>query len=244
MKASDIPRLFPVLLVAAVFLLLFKIAGLLFNSPQQIADITSAVAQEQPKPDKAKDKPEKSKDKPEPAKDAKAKKTKKSAPPPVEKKLAAPIQPTEAKILQRLAERRQALEKRNSELDLRENLIKAAEAKIDQKIKELKKINDEIQTIHTKQEQKKKKQLGKLVSMYANMKPKDAARIFNKLDGRVLIDVAEQMNARKMSPILASMEGAAAERLTIALAARARGEKPQQPPGTPGLPKIAPDNPS
>ena len=86
--------------------------------------------------------------------------------------------------------------------------------------------------------------MGKLVSMYANMKPKDAARIFNKLHSSVLIDVAEQMNARKMSPILASMDNGAAERLTLALAARARGQTKQQPAANRALPKITPDNPS
>jgi len=240
MKTSDIPRLFPVLLTAAAFLLLFKIAALLFNSSQQIAGITSAVAQEQPKPAEANDKPKEA----TPAQATKDAKPKTPAKNVAEKVVAQPIQPTEAKILQRLAERRQVLDERGKQLDLRENLIKAAEAKIDQKIKDLKKINAEIQKIYATQEEKKKKQLGKLVSMYANMKPKDAARIFNKLHSSVLIDVAEQMNARKMSPILASMDNGAAERLTLALAARARGQTKQQPAANRALPKITPDNPS
>jgi flagellar motility protein MotE (MotC chaperone) len=240
MKPSDIPRIFPVLLAAAAFLLLFKIAALLFNSPQQIAAIASAEAQEQPKPVETKDKPKEA----APAKATEAANPKASPKPVAEKVVAQPIQPTEAKILQRLAERRQALDKRNKQLDLRENLIKAAEAKIDQKITELKKINAKIEKIYATQDEKKKKQLKKLVSMYANMKPKDAARIFNTLHSSVLIDVAEQMNARKMSPILAAMTSAAAERLTLALAARARGQTKQQQPGKTVLPKIIPDNPS
>jgi flagellar motility protein MotE (MotC chaperone) len=56
--------------------------------------------------------------------------------------------------------------------------------------------------------------------MYETMKPKDAAKIFDRLDIRVLIDVASQINPRVMSAILAQMTPEAAERLTVELAAR------------------------
>ena len=59
--------------------------------------------------------------------------------------------------------------------------------------------------------------------MYENMKPKDAARIFDRLDMKILVDVSTQMNPRKMSDILAQMSPDAAERLTVRLANRAGG---------------------
>jgi flagellar motility protein MotE (MotC chaperone) len=235
MKTSESAKLFPVLLAAALFLLLFKVAALMFDGPQQIAGVASAVAQEQPKPA---------------AQDTKttaevlAKEQKKTASPAPENVASKPPQPTEARILQRLAERRRTLEKRGKELDLRENLIRAAEAKIDQKIKELKKISAKIEKIYSNQDNKRKTRLKKLVSMYANMKPNDSARLFNKLNLRVLLDVAEQMSARKMSPIMAAMDNAAAKRLTLALAERAGRQQNQQRLKKTGLPKINPDNPS
>ena len=51
---------------------------------------------------------------------------------------------------------------------------------------------------------------------------KDAAKIFDRLDMRVLIEVASQINPRRMSDIMAQMQPEAAERLTIELAARAK----------------------
>src|SRR4030095_12957952 len=64
--------------------------------------------------------------------------------------------------------------------------------------------------------------LKSLVTMYENMKAKEAARIFDRLALRILIDVASQINPRRMSDILAQMTPEAAERLTVELAARAK----------------------
>jgi flagellar motility protein MotE (MotC chaperone) len=58
-----------------------------------------------------------------------------------------------------------------------------------------------------------------LIAMYDNMKAKDAAKIFERLDLNVLIEVSSQLNPRRMSDILAQMSPEAAQRLTVALAA-------------------------
>ncbi len=60
--------------------------------------------------------------------------------------------------------------------------------------------------------------------MYENMKAKEAAKIFDRLDIKVLLEVATQINPRRMSDILAQMTPEAAERLTVELAAR-RGRR-------------------
>jgi flagellar motility protein MotE (MotC chaperone) len=58
--------------------------------------------------------------------------------------------------------------------------------------------------------------------MYEAMKPKDAARVFDRLGHDVLVPVVMQMNPRKMSEVLAVMSPEAAEKLTVALATRSR----------------------
>jgi Uncharacterized conserved protein len=66
-----------------------------------------------------------------------------------------------------------------------------------------------------------------LVAMYENMKPKDAAKIFDRLDLGILVQVTSLINPRKMSDILGQMSTEAAERLTVELANRAAsGDKP------------------
>jgi flagellar motility protein MotE (MotC chaperone) len=71
--------------------------------------------------------------------------------------------------------------------------------------------------------------------MYENMKPRDAAKIFDHLEMGVLLEVASQINPRRMSDILAQMSAESAERLTVELASRAQGAGRG---GHPELPKI------
>jgi flagellar motility protein MotE (MotC chaperone) len=59
--------------------------------------------------------------------------------------------------------------------------------------------------------------------MYENMKPRDAARVFDRLSIDILVSVVLQMNPRKMSEVLAAMTPESAEKLTVALANRAKG---------------------
>jgi flagellar motility protein MotE (MotC chaperone) len=71
--------------------------------------------------------------------------------------------------------------------------------------------------------------------MYEGMKPKDAARVFDRLEMPVLIEIASQIAPRKMSDIMGLMSPEAAERLTVELARRASGNKSA---ATAELPKI------
>ena len=61
--------------------------------------------------------------------------------------------------------------------------------------------------------------------MYEGMKPKDAAKVFDRLEMSVLYDIASQIAPRKMSDILGLMQPEAAERLTVELARRAGTDK-------------------
>jgi flagellar motility protein MotE (MotC chaperone) len=74
-----------------------------------------------------------------------------------------------------------------------------------------------------------------IVTMYENMKPKDAAKVFDRLDMSVLLEIASQIAPRKMSDILGLMTPEAAERLTVELARRAGADKAE---ASVELPKI------
>jgi flagellar motility protein MotE (MotC chaperone) len=71
--------------------------------------------------------------------------------------------------------------------------------------------------------------------MYENMKAKEAAKVFDRLELRILVEVVNMMNPRRMSDILALMSTEAAERLTIEIANRSGPDRPA--PAT-ELPKI------
>jgi flagellar motility protein MotE (MotC chaperone) len=141
----------------------------------------------------------------------------------------------ERAVLERLHERRQELEQRQRELDIREGLLSAAERRLEAKVIELKDIEARITAATAKKDEESAARLKGIVTMYENMKAKDAAKIFDRLDMRVLIDVATQINPRKMSDIMAQMLPEAAERLTVELATRSLSDKA---PSTADLPKI------
>jgi flagellar motility protein MotE (MotC chaperone) len=59
------------------------------------------------------------------------------------------------------------------------------------------------------------------------MKPKDAARILERLELPILLDVLERMREAKVAPILADMDPAKAKTVTAALAERRNLPRPQ-----------------
>jgi flagellar motility protein MotE (MotC chaperone) len=130
------------------------------------------------------------------------------------------MSPAEIDVLQQLAERRAALDKRASELSEQEVVMQAAEKRIDEKIAKLqqlaKTINGAVQTQSSEDDAR----LQSLAHMYETMKPQDAARIFEQLDMPVLLSVLQRMREMKAAPILAAMDPARAKQVTLALAER------------------------
>jgi len=129
---------------------------------------------------------------------------------------------SELAVLEALSNRRKTLDRRAREIDLRENLLKAAVKRIEARIAELKSIEARIESDLKKRDDNRKAQYQRLVKMYSGMKPKDAARIFDRLDMNVLTGLVSQMKPRVMSAILAAMTPAAAERLTLEIASRGK----------------------
>jgi flagellar motility protein MotE (MotC chaperone) len=125
---------------------------------------------------------------------------------------------TEQTLLERLGERRAALDKRSAELDMREAVIKAAEKQMQERADALKALEARIAELDSQKKSMEDTQFAALVKMYETMKPQEAAAIFDGLDMGVLQRVAEAMDPRKMSPILAKMSSARAQQLTTALA--------------------------
>lgn len=132
-----------------------------------------------------------------------------------------PSSPSERAILERLQERRQEIEARARELEIREGLLKAAEMQLEARVAELKAMEARVTAAVQAREGSDSARFKGLVAMYENMKPKDAAKIFDRLDLTILVQVTGLINPRKMSDILGQMSPEAAERLTVELANRA-----------------------
>ena len=234
MKSLRDIRVIPVLLTAIFGLAVLKVAGLVLdggyvfdyqpnptrpswaqeniNFPtgkEDPADITGSV-HEKPKEE--------------------AEKPAMAAPEMAKPEMAAPeqpqaVSPSERAILERLQSRRQELEARAREIDIRESLLKAAEKRIESRVEELKAIESRITTGTEHKAEAEATRFKGLITMYEGMKPKDAAKVFDRLEMPVLLEIASQIAPRKMSDILGLMSAEAAERLTVEMAHRAGSDK-------------------
>src|ERR1700679_3018521 len=224
-------RVLPVVLVAICSLAVLKIAGLVldggyvfdyrpgstkpswaqetFNFPGRngvdASDITGSV-----------DKPkEEEKPAPEVAK----------AEPSMRPEQGQAVSPSERAILERLQSRRQELEARAREIDIRESLLKAAEKRVESKVEEMKAGESRVATATTQKTEADTARFKGIITMYEGMKPKDAAKVFDRLEMSVLFEIASQIAPRKMSDILGLMSPDAAEKLTTEMARRAGSDK-------------------
>ncbi|MDH2313779.1 MotE family protein [Methylobacterium brachiatum] len=144
-------------------------------------------------------------------------------PPAPESAKAGSGSPTERALLEKLGARRDALRQRNDELELREKMLNEAERKLETGLGDLKQAEEKVDAAAKAREEAEKQGLKNIVTMYETMKPKDAARVFDRLGHDVLVPIVLAMNPRKMSEVLSAMQPEAAERLTVTLANRARG---------------------
>ncbi|SFO66087.1 Flagellar motility protein MotE, a chaperone for MotC folding [Bradyrhizobium sp. Ghvi] len=245
MKSFRNIRVIPVVLVAVAGLAMLKVAGLVINggyvfdyqpntlkkswaqenlnfpTGREDPDITGSThgePKEAPKPAAPESKPEGT---------------------PVKMEEAQPqVSASERAILERLQARRQEIESRQREIDIRESLLKSAEKRIEGKVEEMKAVESRISATQAEQKAAEAQRMKGLVTMYEGMKPKDAARVFDRLEMGVLIEIASAIAPRKMSDILGLMTPEAAERLTVEMARRANGGGGDQSASAGDLPKI------
>jgi flagellar motility protein MotE (MotC chaperone) len=220
-------RIVPVVLVAIGALLTLKLTGLFTGTGYVLVGGPAAEQRERQAQDRAAMQQAAAKKPKEPERKADGQSVQLADP--------KPVSAAERALLERLSERRQELEQRAREIEMRETLMQAAEQKLQAKTNELKDIEARIVTATQKKEESEQARMKSLVTMYENMKAKDAAKIFDRLDIRLATQVANMINPRRMSDILAQMSPETAERLTVELAkVGVTAEKPM----TPDLPKI------
>jgi flagellar motility protein MotE (MotC chaperone) len=128
----------------------------------------------------------------------------------------------EVEVLQALSKRRDELAARERKLQQRAALLAAAEQRVDKKVEDLKALQSTIEGLVKQYDAQEKKKFEGLVKIYENMKPKDAARIFEQLEMDVLLEVVGRMREQKAAKILAEMNPEKAMEVTLELAQQAQ----------------------
>jgi flagellar motility protein MotE (MotC chaperone) len=135
----------------------------------------------------------------------------------------AGLSPAELTQLQNLGARRDQLDQREAGFDTNMQLMAAAEAKVDAKLKQLADLKGEIGGLLHQVDTAQDAEINRMVAVYTAMKPKDAAARFTLLDDSVRLPVAARMKERTLAAILAQMAPADAKKLTESLAQRFTG---------------------
>jgi flagellar motility protein MotE (MotC chaperone) len=136
----------------------------------------------------------------------------------------AGLSPAELRVLQSLGQRRGQLDQREQDIDVQLQLLAAAEAKLDAKMKALNGMKGEIQGLLGQADAQKEAESQRMVTVYSAMKPKDAAARMSVLDDSVRLPIAAKMKERTLSMILANMSPGDAKILTERLANRLSSE--------------------
>jgi flagellar motility protein MotE (MotC chaperone) len=142
------------------------------------------------------------------------------APTPAELARQAGMSPAELQVLQSLGARRTQLDAREQSLSTQLQLLAAAEAKVDGKLKQLTGLKSDIQGLLGQADAQKTTEMAKLVTVYEGMPAADAAARMSLLDDSVRLPLASKMSIRKLSAMLAKMSPADAKSLTEKLADR------------------------
>ena len=125
----------------------------------------------------------------------------------------------ERQLLQDLRARRDTIDARARELDTRAAIMAAAQSKLDQRVQELATLQARLESLDTARRAHDAENWAGLVKVYEQMKPRDAAVIFDALDMPVLLGVLDRMQPRKIASVLAAMNPDRARLATQNLAA-------------------------
>jgi flagellar motility protein MotE (MotC chaperone) len=142
------------------------------------------------------------------------------APTPAELARQAGMSPNELLTLQSLGSRRTQLDAREQSLDVQLQLLAAAEAKVDGKLKQLTGLKGDIQGLLGDADAAKAAEMARLVTVYEKMKPQVAAARMSLLDDSVRLPLASKMKIGALSAVLGQMSPADAKTITEKLADR------------------------
>jgi flagellar motility protein MotE (MotC chaperone) len=114
-----------------------------------------------------------------------------------------------------LDDQRALLAQRASEIELANEALAIETARLDELKKEVESLLERASVAHVAD-------VERLVALYSNMKPKDAAAIMNDLDLEVTMTVLGTMPERNAAPILAALNPVRARALSLILLERAK----------------------
>ena len=120
----------------------------------------------------------------------------------------------EINFFSRLEDRKAKLDYRESELEKLEEELQRQRVEIENKIKQLEKMRGDVANILKERISVDSSKVDKLVAFYSNMKPQQAAKIFEAIDEELAIEVLGRLKKKNAAEILNLIQPAKARRLS------------------------------
>ncbi len=132
-------------------------------------------------------------------------------------------------VLRGLEEKKRSIAKESENMDKKKKELERYEEQVDEKLVQLKKLKEQINSDLALLEKKKsekeiaqeaefEKRLNSLVKTYAGMKPKNAAKIVDKMELEVARKIFSRMRETSAAQILANVDSEKAAKITEHLA--------------------------
>lgn len=121
----------------------------------------------------------------------------------------------EIKLLKELSKRREKLDQYEHELSEKESLLNTTEEKLEGKMADLKNMQDKVNGLLKQLDAKSSLRVKSLAKIYENMKPQEAAKIFDELEMPILLEVMHNMKEIKVAPIIAQMNPSRAKEVSL-----------------------------
>ncbi len=126
--------------------------------------------------------------------------------------------PTEA--LTFIQQRENELRKKEEQLKEKEERLSKIEKEVEQKTKELLSIQKEIQSFRIERQDVQNTKIKGLAKIYGTMKPKEAAKLMENLDDKLVMGIVSTMTPDEAAAILSIMEVKKAAKISEALSGR------------------------
>lgn len=125
-------------------------------------------------------------------------------------------------VLSAIATERGLLDKQRAALDERASEIALAEETLSIEMARLSELRGELEGLMTRIDEAHEADVARLVALYVNMKPREAATIMNDLDIEVAVTVLGAMPERDAAPVLAAMNVVRAQAISMIILERSK----------------------
>jgi flagellar motility protein MotE (MotC chaperone) len=125
-----------------------------------------------------------------------------------------------AESLNALQQKEIEIRRKEAELKEKEDRLVKLEKEVEQKVKDLLVLQKEVLSVRTEKAETQNSRVRGLAKIYGTMKPKEAAKLMENLDDKLVMNIIATMTPDEAAAILALMEVKKAAKISEALSSR------------------------